>query len=734
MPFPGDVPSVKVIYTALSPAGGGPAKGSFEFTPTVPEIVLPDLGVAFHGGGTYALDDQGRLGGEDGVRLLPCDIPGANPAVWYWLVKAKVDGQPVRTYRIHLSVTQPEADLGAIRELDPDRAQYILVAGPPGADGEPGPPGSDADAQAYTDEALTTEQQRADAAYDPAGSATAARTAAINTAAGDATAKAAAAQAAAINAASTDATAKANAARDAAIAAAATDAAGKAATAQSAAISTASADATAKAATAQTAATNDAKTYTDSALTTEVSRATGAYTPSAAVTVTGLLSALPAYFGHRGQGMVAPEHTMAAYRGAIAAGAKAIEVSVNIGADGTLYCIHDLTIDRTTYSTGSLNTWTAPELRNRVLTNGRVLHGQGWTDQPIPTLREVLDEFLGKVVIFLEAKGNDAVVPMQTMLDTFYPNASRSVVWKAHIGTASLPWAKDPSRNYRTWVYLDDGTSDAAIAAKDPYIDYLGVQTTMSDARIAQIVARGKPVFSWPVYRRSQRDRLAGLGVVGFMTSDIQYVSRSTAMRTASRWDNQVKEPGGTPTLDYDSTYALKYDDAPNAGWVYINAAGQSYGLGTYCPIAAGAGGYRISFDMRFEGIPALTTEHAGIYFGKASDDAYRFGTANATGGYHMVMRANGQMQLNRHTAGVTTGTALGTVQNTTAVVADNPMTFQIDVTPTTVELRRTDSTGWTTGPIADTTYRGLYFGLSNGGITNLATKPHWRNLAITQL
>jgi glycerophosphoryl diester phosphodiesterase len=205
-------------------------------------------------------------------------------------------------------------------------------------------------------------------------------------------------------------------------------------------------------------------------------------------------------------------------------------------------------------------------------------------------------------------------------------------------------------------------------------------------------------------------------------------------MRTASNWSAQVKETGGTPTLDYDTTYALKWDDAPNVGWVFINSVGQSYGLGTYSPIVGGAGGYRIAFDMKFEGIPAVTTEHAGVYLGKVSDDPYRFGTANATGGYHVVMRANGQMQLNRHTAGVTSGTQIGSTIATTAVVADSPMSFQLDVTPTTIELRRTDSTGWTTGPIADTTYRGGYFGLSNGSITNLATKPHWRNLVITQL
>ncbi|MFI6725890.1 hypothetical protein NRF20_07570 [Streptomyces sp. R-74717] len=78
----------------------------------------------------------------------------------------------------------------------------------------------------------------------------------------------------------------------------------------------------------------------------------------------------------------------------------------------------------------------------------------------------------------------------------------------------------------------------------------------------------------------------------------------------------------------------------------------QSYGLGGECPLVAGAGGYRISFDMKFKALPSTLTEHAGVYLGKTSDDVYRSGTANTSGGYHVVIRANGQMQLNRHTAG----------------------------------------------------------------------------------
>ncbi|NUP16484.1 MAG: glycerophosphodiester phosphodiesterase [Streptomyces sp.] len=479
----------------------------------------------------------------------------------------------------------------------------------------------------------------------------------------------------------------------------------------------------------------EAQAYTDTALAEVVEQANAVYLPNAIVTVDDYLAtatpSTPQFFAHRGGGMVRPEHTMAGYRASAAQGFP-LEVSVNVDASGELWCLHDLTLDRTTYSTGSLNTYTTEEVGQAVLTNGRTMLGPGWADQRMVPLRQVLDEFLGKIPILLEPKGNDAVVPCQTLLDTYYPHAPRSVIWKAHIGTLSLPWAK--SRGYRTWVYLDSNTTDATMDGKDANVDYWGVSTTFTDQRIQQVVARGKPVFAWPVYRRSQVARLTGLGVVGMMSSDPRYVSTALPQRTASRWDLQIKESGGTPALDYDTAYALAFAPSPDVGWVSVNALpNQSYGLGTYCPVQGSAAGYRLAFDMKYKVLPASTV-HGGVYFGKASDDVYRFGTANASGGYHLVMRASGDMQLYRHTAGVTSGTQIGSTIATAVPVADTAMSFQIDVTPTTVEVRRTDGTGWTTGPIADTTYRGGYHGLSNGSVTDLATRPYWRNLVITQL
>ncbi|MET9436857.1 SGNH/GDSL hydrolase family protein [Streptomyces sp. NPDC006551] len=143
MPFPPDLPTTLVTYTAASPAGGGPAQGTVEFAPVAPVINLPDHGVAFTGRGTYQFDAQGRLvdGDQVGVRLLPCDIPGANPAEWVWLVTVNIVGAGPRRFYMSLSVTQTEVDMATLDQADPSRSHYVVVPGPRGEQGLQGAPG-----------------------------------------------------------------------------------------------------------------------------------------------------------------------------------------------------------------------------------------------------------------------------------------------------------------------------------------------------------------------------------------------------------------------------------------------------------------------------------------------------------------------------------------------------------------------------------------------------------------
>lgn len=455
------------------------------------------------------------------------------------------------------------------------------------------------------------------------------------------------------------------------------------------------------------------------------------FVPLALVDLQSYLSTVPFYAAHRGSGNEFPEHTLTAYTGAAGAGAKAIEVSVQISADGVLFCMHDTDLTRITAGTWTTapTTWTWAALNNAVQIDQRALLGPGWALQPITTLKEVMDRFFGKVIIFLEGKSSASIVPLQNLL-LRYPNPQNSVIWKNYYTNNSFPWAK--AHGFVTWGYTDPTTTMAQMDAVDSLIDFWGVPWEATDAQFQAVLARpgGKKVMSWEVHRRSEVTRLLNLGVSGIMASQWLYLGRTTASLTQDQWFAQVKAPGEIGAAHSDSTYALKFDTGSSA---YVpTATGDSVLLGSFCPVASGATGYKISFDMMWPVLPTGTL-HAGLYFGAADDSKHKFGAANSVGCYRMELRPNsGAMQLYTVASGATSGVQVGTDATTSgALTAGSWYSYQITVDATSVTLARTDSTGWSK-VFSDTTYRGGYLGIHNGSLTDPTTIPRYRNFKIT--
>jgi glycerophosphoryl diester phosphodiesterase len=65
---------------------------------------------------------------------------------------------------------------------------------------------------------------------------------------------------------------------------------------------------------------------------------------------------------HRGASDQEPEHSLAAYLLAVEQGADAIECDVRLTADGSLVCVHDRRIDRTSTGRGAVSSKTLGEL------------------------------------------------------------------------------------------------------------------------------------------------------------------------------------------------------------------------------------------------------------------------------------------------------------------------------------------------------------------------------------
>jgi len=106
-------------------------------------------------------------------------------------------------------------------------------------------------------------------------------------------------------------------------------------------------------------------------------------------------------FGHRGVAARAPENTLAGFRLAFEEGAHGIEFDIRATRDNVLVVLHDATVDRTTSGHGILSDLTLEEVR---ALDAGVSFASQFQDERIPTLDEVLDEFLGKIALDIEVK------------------------------------------------------------------------------------------------------------------------------------------------------------------------------------------------------------------------------------------------------------------------------------------------------------------------------------------
>ena len=123
---------------------------------------------------------------------------------------------------------------------------------------------------------------------------------------------------------------------------------------------------------------------------------------------------------HRGASAYAPEHTLAAYRLALAQGADFVEQDLAVTKDGVLICLHDPTLDRTTNveevfpDRSTTVTWEGKTERawlanDFTLAEIKQLDAGSWFDRKfagerIPTFDEAVAVVRGKAGMFPELK------------------------------------------------------------------------------------------------------------------------------------------------------------------------------------------------------------------------------------------------------------------------------------------------------------------------------------------
>src|SRR5699024_9781688 len=138
-------------------------------------------------------------------------------------------------------------------------------------------------------------------------------------------------------------------------------------------------------------------------------------------------------------------------------GAQAIEISVHMSADGVFVCHHDTNLKRMTGVDREIATVTYREL-TQIKNDARSWLGPAAEPQPIPALRDVLDQFAAKYVMFIEDKTGSHARELLNLLDS-YPNPTKHFVWKQTAASEQFKLARQ--RGYKVWGYFIDNKDGA---------------------------------------------------------------------------------------------------------------------------------------------------------------------------------------------------------------------------------------------------------------------------------
>ncbi len=108
----------------------------------------------------------------------------------------------------------------------------------------------------------------------------------------------------------------------------------------------------------------------------------------------------PFVVAHRGAQTREPENTLLAFKLAVEQGADALETDLRFTRDSEIVLSHDATIDRATNGRGRISEMTLAELQTF-----RTLRPDGSpSDEPIPTLRALIEATESQVPLLLELK------------------------------------------------------------------------------------------------------------------------------------------------------------------------------------------------------------------------------------------------------------------------------------------------------------------------------------------
>jgi glycerophosphoryl diester phosphodiesterase len=240
---------------------------------------------------------------------------------------------------------------------------------------------------------------------------------------------------------------------------------------------------------------------------------------------------------HRGSSDEAPEHTLSAYKRALADGADALECDVRLTKDGHLVCVHDRRIDRTSNGRGILSTLELAELAELDWGSWR----DSWEDLEDPeipdrdrsqilTLRRLLEavsELDHRVEVAIETKHPTRYAGLVerrlvALLDEFGWAGTRSPVRVMSFSQLSLRRLRALAPDLRSVMLFErvplrfrDGSLPEGVAIAGPSIEIVRAHPRY----VERSRRHGHPVHVWTVDDPADIDLCLELGVEAIITN-----------------------------------------------------------------------------------------------------------------------------------------------------------------------------------------------------------------------
>ena len=226
------------------------------------------------------------------------------------------------------------------------------------------------------------------------------------------------------------------------------------------------------------------------------------------------------HLAHRGLAASLPENSIASFVAAAEAGFDGIETDCQESADGTLYCMHDLTIDRTTNGTGTLR-----ELSDAYLSGITLKDSQ----EPIPTIRDYIKvcKKYGMIpVIELKDGGisDDGIASLLSLLEQ-YGMKDTCVIISFSYKLLSIV------RKLTEDVYVEPlltpslGNLLIASAFGNSGIDHDCTSTKLTEEHVLAAHKMGLNVNSYTIANAEQAEKMLNLGVDAITSHQFQGVN-----------------------------------------------------------------------------------------------------------------------------------------------------------------------------------------------------------------